>query len=168
MNALSRLKLWQKLAVLVVAMAAPTVLLGFFYLSGANSQVAMGSRLFTLLTGDTSHREEVTASEAEMDKLLSNVDASDARVGAQLKVSAAWAGIKSDWERLKAEESKLTPDEAIARHDTLVANIQKLSSTVAARSGMNIDPSPETDSAAPRSVPGTVRHGRGRSRTRLR
>ena len=32
MNALSRLKLWQKLAVLVVAMAAPTVLLGFFYL----------------------------------------------------------------------------------------------------------------------------------------
>src|SRR6185437_15038595 len=42
MNALSRLKLWQKLAVLVVAMAAPTMLLGFFYLSGANSQVAMG------------------------------------------------------------------------------------------------------------------------------
>ncbi len=168
MNALSRLKLWQKLAVLVVAMAVPTVLLGFFYLSGANSQVAMGrdeiegaryvqsvgavlaqvtdhrSRLFTLLTGDASHREEVTTSEVEMDKLVRDVDVSDAKVGTQLKVSEEWAGIKADWDRLKAEESKLTPDDAVSRHDVLVAHIQKLSSTVAARSGMNIDPSPET------------------------
>src|SRR5262249_41856379 len=87
MNALSRLNLWQKLTVLVVAMAVPTVLLGFFYLSGANTQVALArdeiegaryvqsvgavlaqvtdhrSRLFTLLTGDTAHRDEVTSSE---------------------------------------------------------------------------------------------------------
>src|SRR6516162_8811691 len=168
MNALSHLKLWQKLAVLVVAMAAPTVLLGFFYLSGANRQVAMGrdeiegaryvesvgavlaqvtdhrSRLFTVLTGETSHRDEVTRSEAEVAKLISAVDESDARVGAQFAVSAAWSSIKSGWERLKADESKLDPDEAVARHDALVNSIQKLNSTVVARSGMNIDPSPET------------------------
>ena len=41
MNFLSRLKLWQKLAVLVVAMAVPSALLGIFYLGGANSQVAL-------------------------------------------------------------------------------------------------------------------------------
>ena len=41
MNFLSRLKLWQKLALLVIAMAAPSALLGIFYLSGANSQVAL-------------------------------------------------------------------------------------------------------------------------------
>jgi len=41
MNFLSRLKLWQKLAVLVVAMAIPSALLGVFYLGGANSQVAL-------------------------------------------------------------------------------------------------------------------------------
>ena len=183
MNALSRLKLWQKLAVLVVAMAAPTVLLGFFYLSGANTQVAMGrdeiegaryvqsvgavlaqvtdhrSRLFTLLTGDTSHREEVASSEVEMDKLMGQVDASDARVGAQFKVSAAWQGIKSDWQRLKAEEAKLSPDDAVARHEALTASIQKLSSAVVAHSGMNIDPSPETAvliQIATRNVPAAL------------
>ena len=35
MNFLSRLKLWQKLAVLVAAMAVPSALLGIFYLGGA-------------------------------------------------------------------------------------------------------------------------------------
>jgi methyl-accepting chemotaxis protein len=183
MNALSRLKLWQKLAVLVVAMAAPTMLLGFFYLSGANTQVAMGrdeiegaryvqsvgavlaqvtdhrSRLFTVLAGDTSHRDEVTSSEAEMDKLISQVDASDAKVGSRLKVSEAWQAIKSDWQRLQAEEAKLSPDDAVARHDALSENIQKLSSSVAAHSGMNIDPSPETAvliQIATRNVPAAL------------
>src|SRR6185437_5762924 len=40
MQFLNRLQLWQKLALLVAAMAVPTALLGVFYLSAANSQVA--------------------------------------------------------------------------------------------------------------------------------
>ena len=43
MQFLNRLKLWQKLALLVVAMAVPTALLGVFYLSGANEQVALAA-----------------------------------------------------------------------------------------------------------------------------
>ena len=94
MQFLNRLKLWQKLALLVVAMAVPTALLGVFYLSGANAQVALASdeiegaryvqsvgavlaeaanhrsRLFALLTGDAARRDEVSTSEAEMDKLI--------------------------------------------------------------------------------------------------
>ena len=147
MQFLNRLKLWQKLALLVGAMAVPTALLGFFYLSGANAQVALASdeiegaryvqsvgavlaeasnhrsRLFALLTGDAARRDEVSSSESAMDKLVSAVDTSDAKVGTQFKVSESWQTIKSDWERLKADESKLTPDEAVARHDTLVAAI---------------------------------------------
>ena len=88
MQFLNRLKLWQKLALLVVAMAVPTALLGVFYLSGANAQVALASdeiegaryvqsvgavlaeasnhrsRLFALLTGDAARRDEVSASES--------------------------------------------------------------------------------------------------------
>src|SRR3979490_1506775 len=113
MNFLSRLKLWQKLAVLVVAMAIPSALLGIFYLGGANSQVALASdeiegaryvqavggvlaeasnhrsRLFALLTGDAARRDEVSSSESAMDKLVSDVEASDARVGSRFKVSEA-------------------------------------------------------------------------------
>ncbi len=183
MNSLSRLKLWQKLAVLVVAMGVPTALLGIFYLSGANAQVALArdeiegaryvqslggvlaqvadhrSRLFALLTGDAGRRDEVSASEAETDKLIREVDVSDASVGARLKVSEAWAGIKSDWEHLKSEESKLAADDSVSRHDVLIERIEKLGATVAAHSGMNIDPSPETAvliQIATRNVPGAL------------
>ncbi len=180
MNSLSRMKLWQKLTVLVIAMAVPTVLLGIFYLSGANSQVALArneidgaryvqsagavltsvadhrSRLFAFLSGDGSKREDLANAETEMDKLFKDVDASDAQVGSELKVSEAWAGIKSDWERLKAEEGKLSADDSVARHNALIDRIQKLGASVAAHSGMNVDPSAETAALiqiATRNVP---------------
>jgi methyl-accepting chemotaxis protein len=183
MSFLNRLKLWQKLALLVVAMAVPTALLGVFYLGGANSQVALAqdeiegaryvqsvggvlaeasnhrSRLFALLTGDAARRDEVSSSEADMDKLVAEVDASDARVGGRFKVSEAWQTIKSEWERLKSEGPKLTADEAVARHNTLIDHIFKLSETLAARSGLNVDPSPETAvliQVATRNVPGAL------------
>jgi methyl-accepting chemotaxis protein len=168
MQFLNHLKLWQKLALLVVAMAVPTGLLGVFYLSGANAEVALASdeiegaryvqsvgavlaeasnhrsRLFALLTGDAARRDEVSSSETEMDKLVAEVDASDAKVGTKFKVSDAWQTIKSEWERLKAEGPKLTADEAVARHNALIDKVFKLSETITARSGLNVDPSPET------------------------
>ena len=168
MQFLNRLKLWQKLALLVVAMAVPTALLGVFYLSEANEQVALASdeiegaryaqsvgavlaeasnhrsRLFALLTGDAARRDEVSSSESEMDKLVAEVNASDAKVGAKFKVSESWQSIKSDWERIKAEGPKLTADEAVARHNALIDHLFKLSEVLAARSGLNVDPSLET------------------------
>ena len=183
MNFLSRLKLWQKLALLVVAMAIPSALLGVFYLGGANSQVALAkdeiegaryvqalggmlaeaanhrSRVFAVLTGDAAGRDQVSASESEMQRHIDEVDASDSQVGARFKVSEGWSAIKSDWERLKNEGAKLSPDEAVARHNVLLDHIQKLGETVAARSGMTVDPSPETAvliQIATRNVPGAL------------
>jgi methyl-accepting chemotaxis protein len=183
MNFLSRLKLWQKLAVLVVAMAIPSALLGVFYLGGANSQVALAkdeiegakyvqalggmlaeaanhrSRVFAVLTGDAAGRDQVSASESEMQRHIDEVDSSDSRVGGRFKVSDTWASIKSDWERLKNEGAKLSPDEAVTRHNVLLDRIQKLGETVAARSGMTVDPSPETAvliQIATRNIPGAL------------
>ena len=150
MNFLSRLKLWQKLAALVVAMAIPSVLLGIFYLGGANSQVALAkdelegakyvqalggllaeaanhrSRLFAVLTGDAAGKDQVSASESEMQRHIEEVDTTDSQVGARFKVSESWSSIKSDWDRLKNEGGKLSPDEAVARHNVLLDHIQKL------------------------------------------
>src|SRR5579871_2265143 len=132
MNFLSRLKLWQKLAVLVAAMAIPGVLLGIFYLSGANSQVALAkdelegaryvqavggllaetanhrSHLFAVLTGDSAAKDQLSASESEMQRHIEEVDSSDNAIGARLKVSESWTAIKADWERLKSEGAKLS------------------------------------------------------------
>jgi methyl-accepting chemotaxis protein len=183
MNFLSRLKLWQKLAVLVVAMAVPSALLGIFYLGEANSQVALAkdelegaryvqavgavlaevanhrSRLFAVLTGDTSGRDQVATSESEVQKHMEEVDASDARVGGHFKMNGAWSSIKSDWERLKNEGAKLSPDEAVTRHNALLDQLQKLGEMVASRSSMTVDPSPETAvliQIATRNIPGAL------------
>jgi len=183
MKFLSRLKLWQKLAVLVVAMAVPSALLGIFYLSGANAQVALArdeiegaryvqavgaalaeaanhrSRVFAVLTGDTSSRDAVVSSETEMEKRIADVDASDVKVGSRFKVSETWQTIKSDWQALKSDGAKLSADEAVTRHNTLIDHIQKLGETVVARSGLNVDPSPETAvliQVATRYVPGAL------------
>lgn len=183
MRFLNQVRLWQKLALLVVAMAVPTALLGGFYLSGANTQVSLArdeldgaryvesvgavlaeasnhrSRLFALLTGDSARRDEVSSSEAETDKLVAEVDASDAKVGTEFRASASWLAIKSDWERLKAEGPKLTAEDAVARHNVLIDHIFRLSETIAARSGLNLDPSPETAvviQIATRTVPSAL------------
>ncbi len=183
MQLLNRLKLWQKLAVLVAAMAVPTALLGVFYLSAANSEVTqarnelagadyahqMGavlaavanhrSLLFAVLTGDASRRDELTTSELAIDRLMTDIDDSDAVVGSRLGVADEWQGIKTDWQQLKSDEAKLSADDAVARHDALIARIVKLSDLVIGRSALNVDPSPQTAALiqiAARDVPGAL------------
>ncbi|MGH8169628.1 MAG: methyl-accepting chemotaxis protein [Steroidobacteraceae bacterium] len=183
MQLLNRLKLWQKLALLVAAMAVPTALLGVFYLSAANGEVSQArnelagadyahqvgavlahvanhrSLLFAVLTGDSSRREELTESETTIDKAISDVDASGSAVAARLGVNDEWQGIKADWQQLKSGESKLSADDAVARHDALIAKLVKLGNLVVARSALNVDPSPQTASLiqiATRDVPGAL------------
>jgi len=183
MQVLNRLKLWQKLALLVAAMAVPTALLGVFYLSAANSQVAQArselsgagyahqvgavladvanhrSILFAVLTGDTVRRYELTASELSIDKEMADIDKNDSVTGSQLGVADDWQAIKSDWQQLKSGEMKLSADDAVAQHDALIARIGKLGNQVEERSGLNVDPSPQTAALiriATRDVPGAL------------
>jgi methyl-accepting chemotaxis protein len=168
MQLLNRLKLWQKLALLVAAMALPTALLGVFYLSAANSEVSQArnelagadyahqvgavlaqvanhrSLLFAVLTGDTSRRDELTESEAAIDKAISDIDADDSAAAARLGVADKWQAITGDWQQLKSGEEKLSADDAVARHDALIGRIVKLGNLIVARSALNVDPSPET------------------------
>ena len=180
MQFLNRLKLWQKLGLLVVAMGVPTALLGFFYLSAANHEVSQArneldgaryahhlgavlaevsnhrSQLFALLTGDTARSGDVAASEARMDSLISGVDAINARVGGELAVTDRWRAIKSGWAALKDGESKMTADQAVTGHDALIGRIVALGRLVVARSALNVDPSPQTAAliqVATRDVP---------------
>src|SRR6185312_6608899 len=168
MQVLNRLKLWQKLALLVAAMAVPTALLGVFYLSAANSEVAQArselsgagyahevgvvladvanhrSILFAVLTGDTVRRYELTTSELSIDKEMGDIDRNDAATGARLGVTDEWQAVKSDWEQLKSREMKLSADDAVAQHDALITRIRKLGNLLEERSGLNVDPSPQT------------------------
>src|SRR5579864_849105 len=104
---LNRLKLWQKLGWLVLAMAIPAALVGFFYLRLANSEVnqardeldgagylqALGavegeifthrSRAFVFLSGDAARKNNVTAQAEEVERQIAALDKINAAVGKQ-------------------------------------------------------------------------------------
>ena len=183
MQFLNHLKLWQKLLLLVVAMAVPTALLGAFYLSSANHEVSQArnelqgahyahslgavlaetenhrSQLFALLTGDQSRAADVTASEARMRKLMARVSSVNATAGRALGVRSQWRAVEQEWNTLTAGESKLTADQAVNAHDALIAKLVSLGHIVATHSALNVDPSPQTAAliqVATRDVPGAL------------
>ena len=102
---LNRLKLWQKLGWLVLAMAIPAALVGFFYLRLANTQVSQArdeldgarylqglsgvegeilthrSRAFVFLSGDAARSGDVVAQQEEVEKAISAMDTLNADFG---------------------------------------------------------------------------------------
>ena len=170
MKVLDRLKLWQKLAVLIVAMLVPTVLLALFYFNETNGVVSQArneldgarylqslgsalalitnhrSRSHAYLTGDTSRKAEMYANEAQIDKQFAAVDELDAEYGDQFESTAEWQQIKSSWSELKADLANSTPDANLKRHDALIGEIDALVTTVSMNSGLAFDPDPQTES----------------------
>ena len=168
MQLLSRLRLWQKLALLVVAMAVPTALIGWFYITTATEQVsqarlerdgglyldALGqfgsevvahhARAFTFLNGDTARKGEVVAEQAEVDKRVAAVDQVDTELGKRLGSSGSWEALKSEWEALKSKTLTQTADENDAGHTALMSHIRQLRDLVSMRSRLGSDPDVQT------------------------
>ena len=119
MTFLGQLKLWQKLAVLIAAMALPTALLAVFISmrrtvsSAPPAMSSMGraicstlgtalahianhrSRSHALLNGDNSRREDVFAAQNDIDKALTDLDAPQRGAGRALQVWPAVASRQS-------------------------------------------------------------------------
>ncbi|MGH8150751.1 MAG: methyl-accepting chemotaxis protein [Steroidobacteraceae bacterium] len=168
MKVLDRLMLWQKLAVLIVAMLVPTGLLAFFYLSessgvvsearseldGARYLQSLGSilaqvtnhrsRSHAYLNGDTSRKAEMFSNEAQIDQQLSALDSLDGTLGGRFKSTAQWGRIKSSWSQLKADLASSSSDANLKRHDDLISEIDDLVTTVSMNSGLALDPDPQT------------------------
>jgi methyl-accepting chemotaxis protein len=161
---LNRLKLWQKLGWLVLAMAIPVVLVGFFYLRLANSQVSQArgeldgarylqalsvvegeilthaSRAFVFLNGDAARKSDVLAQQAEIDRQIAAFDEVDATLGKRLGVSDNWQSVKSEWEALKGKTLTQSAADNDAAHAALTEHLQKFASLVGATSGISLDP----------------------------
>jgi methyl-accepting chemotaxis protein len=165
-QALNRLKLWQKLGWLVLAMAIPAALVGFFYLRLAGSQVSQArdeldgarylqalsavegevlthrSRAFVFLSGDQARKADVIAQGDEVEKQIAQMDALDGDIGKRLGVSDSWQALKSEWATVKGKA--LTGSAAAADNDaaegTLTDHFQQLIDLVGARSKTSLDP----------------------------
>jgi methyl-accepting chemotaxis protein len=179
MSLLNRLRLWQKLAVLIAAMAVPTALLALFYLNETNGIVrsarneldgarylqSLGSALtlianhrsrsHAVLTGDASRKDLMFATEAQIEKQFAEVDQIDSQLGTKFKSTDQWRAVKAGWSALKAQLDKSTPEDNLRRHDALIDQIDDLVTTVSMNSGLQLDPDPVTAtliSAATRRV----------------
>ncbi len=164
MKVLDRLMLWQKLAVLIAAMAVPTALLAFFYLGetngvvrmarseidGARYQQALGttladiaahrSRSYALLSGDTSRKDQVYSTESDVDREFQDLDSLDGELGSRMKSTESWQAIKSSWTAIKGALGKASsPDDYLKQHDALIGRIRNLVTTVSMNSGLSLD-----------------------------
>jgi methyl-accepting chemotaxis protein len=165
---LGRLRLWQKLAWLVLAMATPVALVGFFYLSWTAAQVrqardeldgarymsALGgvaadvlthrSRAFTFLSGDSARRGDVIAQQAEVDNRIAALDAVDAEIGKHLGASDAWQAVKAEWNSLKSKTLQQSADDNDAAHVALLESLTRLADFIGASSKTSFDPEEHT------------------------
>jgi methyl-accepting chemotaxis protein len=161
---IGRLKLWQKQAVVIAAMAVPTALLASIYFAGASADVALArselagakfsdtvgaivvelfnhrGRSYLWREGNASMREQVGQSEEALEKLIAAVDEQNTQWGDAFGTNASWQSIKSEWSAVKAQTPKDTADNVIAHHDALIGNVVKLSDIVGHGSGLNADP----------------------------
>ncbi|MBS0418258.1 MAG: HAMP domain-containing protein [Proteobacteria bacterium] len=159
---LGRLLLWQKLALVVAAMAVPAVMLGCFYfqqtgvavrqargeLAGARVLRALGSvtaevlthrsREYTFLSGDKNRRGDVVAQEAEVDKQIALAD--------PLDIGSDWDSFKSEWAAVKANGLQQTAEQNDAAHAALADHLTRIAEDVSNRSLATSDPERSTRS----------------------
>jgi methyl-accepting chemotaxis protein len=165
---LGRLKLWQKLGWLVFALAIPTTLVGFFYVSWMSKEVSQArdevdgarylaaldsvqseilthrGRAFVLLSGDAARAADVVAQEAEVDKQIAALDRLDSRIGHEAPIAAQWQSVKSEWDALKSKAAKQSPEDSEAAHTSLLNHLDQLAERVGLDAKTSIDPNQNT------------------------
>ena len=168
MHMLSRLKLWQQLLVLVVALATPTLLLGTFYLGSADHTVAQARRelqaarlthrlgavlaalanhrseLFALLAGDHNRAAAVTAAQSRLQRLMTRVGLLEVTLHASPGATRRWQAIEAEWTALRQGEAELTAGQAVRAENALIGHVVALQRLLVAQSALNVDPSPRS------------------------
>jgi methyl-accepting chemotaxis protein len=165
---LAHLRLWQKLALLGVAMSLPAVLLAIFHFSqlsaaahqargeldGARYLQALGTvaaemithrgRAYAFLSGDAARRADVSAQAAEVDHQVALMDETDTALGGRVGSGSQWQDIRTHWSQLRTQTLEQTAAQNDAAHAALAAQIGQLAETVAAASMADFDPQPQT------------------------
>jgi len=92
------------------------------------------------LSGAKHLKSKITAKRQQIVKDIAAIDAVDAELGKQLKVSADWARIKNVWQGLEGQAFTGERKAIFARHSKLVAQVLGLISNVSDNSGLIMNP----------------------------
>ena len=156
--ALNRLNLWQKLGAIVLAMSAPTVLVGFFYFTAMGGELSQareelqgvhflqaidalrsdlqthGSRAFVFASGDKERHDAVLAQQHAVDTDMSAVEGVTDRLGELYGVTEDVATLRSQWSAEAAATLGQSASQIADAHGALVDRLDQLTAAVAAGS----------------------------------
>jgi methyl-accepting chemotaxis protein len=164
MRFLSRLKLWQKLALIVGALLIPTALASAFYIrtmsgatdvsrleiAGARYLLPLGVLRLELLAhrglasgvrnGDASRLPEIERSEREINSLVGDIGEVDAEFNVLFETSAQWRQFTQDWSSLQSRWQEMAPAEVLEQHERLLDQVAQLNMKVWMDSTLSLDP----------------------------
>lgn len=167
-NLLNKLRIWQKLAVIIAALLLP--ILGLTYLLMAEKSVAIN---FTeremrgieylrplrsllqyfaehrgmnsaYLNGDASFAPRLDAKKDEIKQALAAVAALDIQYGADFETSNDWRNIHNTWQQLSGTAAQLTPADSFQQHTALLKQVVALTAQVGIASGLMLDTQPDS------------------------
>lgn len=96
------------------------------------------------LTAHPDLRAKMPAQQAEIDRLIDEVDGVDSRLGEDLEAQAEWATIKTDWATLKADFATNDDENNLQNHIALSSKLLSLIIRVGNESNLILDPDIDT------------------------
>ena len=158
------LRVWDKLAVVLMALAIPVAVLSYLVtlqgqekieaattqshgidylrpLHGLMREVAAHRDLNDLfLSGDRDAAQKVREQSQRVDKALAQGDRADAEYGKLFDAGRVWDEIKTNWTALQSESPRLSAAESLKRHNDLLRQIHDHHARVAGESKLLLDP----------------------------
>ncbi len=165
---LSKLRVGRRLAISVVVLVFPLTILGYVYVQskieaaqtakhekdGADylkpldqfmRHTAEHRGLSNLyLKGNQSILPKIREVEEKVQKDLTDLEAKNSLVDAQLKAKEKTAAIKSAWSTLRNEVTYLAPEDSFSRHTALIKQALELNNNITKSSILIADTTPET------------------------
>ncbi len=164
MSFLNRLKIWQKLALLIAALGIPIVLLTYLLAVEKNRGIDLArqeilgvaylqpTRMLlqhlaehrgmsnAYLSGDASFKEKIAAKQSQIAEDIKAVDAADAQHGGTLDTASSWKAIEADWQNLGVNVFSLTAPDSFSRHTALIEKLLDHVLQVSITSNLALDP----------------------------
>ncbi|HEV7669276.1 MAG TPA: HAMP domain-containing methyl-accepting chemotaxis protein [Thermoanaerobaculia bacterium] len=161
-------KVWQKLALIAVAMGIMVPVLLYLAVSARNEDIGFAlkeevgtlylrpltsllsrlperrGRTQALLGGDLAQRREIAALDALIDQDFTALSELDRQVGAELGTTAALGAIRQDWQNLRVQAARQSPEQSFAAHTRVVDRITTLVEDVGDSSNIRLDPLRDT------------------------
>lgn len=100
--------------------------------------------LASMKSVDFAYRGQLTEKQAQLEADLREVDAVDAKYGADFRTTEAWNKFRAEWTVLKNQSLTLAPDESLTRHNKLIADLITVNTTAAEASTLVLDPAVDT------------------------